>query len=64
VKIRDRNHRTWCTIEHFFNMFEAIYEVMVDCGVAKKLDREFMRDKEGNEVDDPKKCTVDHQDII
>jgi hypothetical protein len=40
VKIRDHNHRTWCTIENFFNMFEVIYEVMVDCGVAARQRRE------------------------
>jgi hypothetical protein len=28
---------------------------MVDCGMAEKLDCEVMGDKEGNEVDDPKK---------
>ena len=31
---------------------------MVEAGVAKKYDEEKMYDKDGNEVDDKKKCMV------
>jgi hypothetical protein len=52
-RIQDNKRRTWCTIENFLNMYECIYESMVECGVAVKLDEEKMFDKNGNITEDP-----------
>ena len=40
--------RTWVTQEHFENMYKSLYDEMVDCGVAEKMDEEKMFDKSGN----------------
>jgi hypothetical protein len=52
-RIQDSKRRTWCTYEHFSNMYDTVYNAMVECGVAEVLDEETMFDKEGNEVHDP-----------
>jgi hypothetical protein len=44
-KVIDNNRRTYCTYENFSNMYDAVYENMVDAGVAIKLDHEVMFDK-------------------
>jgi hypothetical protein len=31
---------TWCTKDHFRNMYDSVYESMVGAGVATKLDEE------------------------
>jgi hypothetical protein len=54
-KVIDNNRRTYCTYENFSNMYDAVYENMVDAGVAIKLDHEVMFDKDGNETDDKTK---------
>jgi hypothetical protein len=51
-RITDCKRRTWCTYEHFDNMYNCIYESMVECGVAIKLDSEKMFDKSGNITED------------
>jgi hypothetical protein len=51
--VQDSKRRTWCTYEKFATMYEEVYNSMVDCGVAEKLDDEVMYDKEGRRVFDP-----------
>jgi hypothetical protein len=59
----DRNRSTYCTQENFANMYESVYEKMVEAGVAVKFKEEMMFDKEGNITDDPKKCMDDPRSI-
>jgi hypothetical protein len=47
-KVQDNNRRTYCTLDNFSNMYDAVYENMVEAGVANRLDNEVMFDKEGN----------------
>ena len=54
-KVRDQKRLTWCTYEHFEDMYDSIYKRMVEAGVATKNDNLLMFDKEGNEVDDENK---------
>ena len=54
-KVRDQKRLTWCTYEHFEDMYDSIYARMVEAGVATKYDNLLMFDKEGNEVDDENK---------
>jgi hypothetical protein len=54
-KVQDANRRTYCTYENFSNMYKAVYENMVDAGVAIKLREEVMFDMDGNITDDPNK---------
>jgi hypothetical protein len=54
-KVIDNNRRTYCTYENFSNMYNAVYENMVDAGVAIKLEEETMFDKDGNKTTDPSK---------
>jgi hypothetical protein len=49
-KIKDQKRRTWCTFEHFSNMYEGVYKAMVESKVAVKLNEEVMLDGEGNIV--------------
>jgi hypothetical protein len=39
-KIQDVNRLTWCTTEHFQNMYDAVYEEMVNAKVAIKFEEE------------------------
>jgi hypothetical protein len=55
VKIQDMQLSSWCTVEHFTNMYNRIYDAMVECGVAELLEYEIMYDREGNETTDPSK---------
>lgn len=52
VQIRDSCRSSWCTVEHFTNMYNTVYDAMVDCGVAELLENEVMYDKDGNETND------------
>lgn len=49
-RVVDLKRHTWCTYEHFRDMYENNYERMVEAGVARKLEKEIFMDKEGNEV--------------
>jgi hypothetical protein len=53
--IQDSKRRTRCTYEHFENMYNSVYDSMVECGVAVKLEEETMFDIDGNETLDPLK---------
>jgi hypothetical protein len=55
VRIQDHQRSSWCTYEHFKNMYDTIYEAMVECGVAEKLNDEVMYDIDGIETDDENK---------
>jgi hypothetical protein len=37
------------------DMYSCVYESMVEAGVAVKLDKEVMMDRDGNEMLDPSK---------
>jgi hypothetical protein len=37
-KVKDVNKHTWCNYENFSNMYCAVYDAMVESGVAIKLD--------------------------
>lgn len=52
-RFKDNKRHTWCTYEHFSNMYDSAYESMVKCGVAEKVSTAIMYDKEGKEVDNP-----------
>jgi hypothetical protein len=49
-RIRDIKRHTFCTAESFRDMYECIYESMVDAGVAIKLEEPVMYDRSGNET--------------
>lgn len=48
---KDVKRHTWCTEDHFRNMYEAVYTKMVEAKVAEKLESEVMFNKEGKEVE-------------
>jgi hypothetical protein len=52
-KVKDINRHTWCTYEHFSNVYESVYSAMAENGVAVKLDETLMYDKDGNETTNP-----------
>jgi hypothetical protein len=54
-RMQDRNRLTWCTVENFENMYTAVYEAMVEAGVATKYDEEVMLDRNGNITNDVEK---------
>lgn len=54
-KHKDIKRKTWCTKEHFTNMYDAVYEKMVEAKVAIKLEEEVMLDIDGNQTDDEEK---------
>ena len=50
-KVRDQKRLTWYTyFKHFQDMYDSIYERMVEAGVDTKNNNLLMFDKEGNEV--------------
>jgi hypothetical protein len=53
--IQDQNRRTWCTTENFTNMYNSVYEAIVEFGAAINLDEEVMLDYNGNVTTDPGK---------
>jgi hypothetical protein len=46
-QVKDQKRRTWCTYEHFSNMYDGVYEAMVAAKVAVKLEEEVMYDVNG-----------------
>ena len=42
VKVKDDKRHTWCTYENFDNMYDRVYEAMVDAMVAKHCEEEMM----------------------
>jgi hypothetical protein len=49
--VKDNNRRTWCTVEHFTEMYDGVYDSMVTAGIAEKLDEDRMYDINGIETD-------------
>jgi hypothetical protein len=49
-RMRDIKRFTWCTYEHFEQMYKCVYHVMVEAGVAEKLTVKKYYDVDGNEV--------------
>ena len=53
VKVKDNKRHSWCTYENFVNMYDRVYEAMVDAKVAEYCeDKDFMYDIDGNLVTD------------
>lgn len=46
-KIIDINRKSYCTYENFANMYNCVYDKMIEAGVAIKLDKETMFRKDG-----------------
>jgi len=46
----DSNRDNWCTYDNFAQMYNNVYEIMVDTSVAVKLDAAAWFNKDGNEV--------------
>jgi hypothetical protein len=40
IKIKDVKQNTWVTKENFTNMYENVYETMVEAGIAEKVEEE------------------------
>jgi hypothetical protein len=54
-RMGDIKRHTFCTLDSFQNMYDCIYDIMVDAGVAQKLTTPVTYDKYGNEKTDPDK---------
>jgi hypothetical protein len=52
-RIRDIKRHTFCTLDSFQNMYDCIYDTMVEAGLAQKLIAPVTYDKYGNETTDP-----------
>jgi hypothetical protein len=51
-KVKDIKRRSWCTFEHFLNMYNGVYEAMVEAKIAETVTSEIMYDENGDETDD------------
>jgi hypothetical protein len=51
-KIKDQNRITWCTYQHFHNMYNRVYNLMVKAGVSDETPEDRMNDICGNCVFD------------
>jgi hypothetical protein len=49
-RVVDIKRHTWCTFDHFSDMYDANYSRMVECGIAVELENEVYMDKQGKEV--------------
>jgi hypothetical protein len=50
LKVKDRQRLTYCTYPNFQIMYETVYEDMVKCGIAIKLDKEVLVNYNGEIV--------------
>jgi hypothetical protein len=50
-KIKDIKRNTWVTYENFSNMYDCVYDSMVEAGIAEKVEEELLFDRHGVEVD-------------
>lgn len=48
--IMDANRKTYCVKENFMRMYDNVYNHMTEAGVAIKIEKEIMLDKNGTEV--------------
>jgi phage gp36-like protein len=46
-KPQDINRYNWCTFENFANMYDGVYQGMVEVGIAVESDKEVMYNKNG-----------------
>jgi hypothetical protein len=53
-RVQDNNRRSYCTYENFCNMYDCVYNNMVEAGVAIKHEEEVMFDKNGHITTDEK----------
>jgi hypothetical protein len=53
-RVRDVKRHTWCNIDAFQNMYDNVYDTMVDAGVAELLPEPVTYDIYGVETTDPK----------
>jgi hypothetical protein len=44
---KDVNRHTWCTKEHFSDVYDHVYDELVTAGIAEKLEEEVMYNKNG-----------------
>jgi hypothetical protein len=54
LKVKDRQRLTYCTYPNFQIMYETVYEDMVKCGIAIKLEKEVLVNCNGELVYDEK----------
>jgi hypothetical protein len=47
LKVKDRQRLTYCTYPNFQIMYETVYEDMVNCGIAIKMDEEVLVNLKG-----------------
>ena len=52
----DSKRADWCTYRTFKEMYDDLYEQMVETGIAVKLDQAVLRNKEGQIVDNTDKA--------
>lgn len=50
--VKDMKRHTWCTYDHFSNMYDSVYDRMVMSGVAEIVEDDIYYDEHGNEVQD------------
>jgi hypothetical protein len=50
LRVKDAKRMTYCTYDNFKLMYETVYEEMVECGIAEKLDEEVFVNWEGEIV--------------
>jgi hypothetical protein len=54
-KVKDVKRQSWCTFEHFENMYNGVYKAMVKAGIAVQMDEEVMYDENGDITTDKEK---------
>jgi hypothetical protein len=71
LKVKDRQRLTYCTYPNFKIMYETVYEDMVKCGIAKKLERDVLVNLDGEIVTDandsdglPTKYIITNPDLL
>jgi hypothetical protein len=71
-RVVDITRHTWCTFDHFSDMYDNNYARMVECGIAVELDEEVYMDKQGNVVSkndenvygQPSKYRITHPELL
>jgi hypothetical protein len=70
-KPRDVNRYSWCTVENFHNMYEGVYQGMVEAGIAVKHEEDIMYNKNGKQTTDvselfgcPTKYKIKHPEYL
>ena len=50
VRSQDHKRQVWVTYDNFVNMYDCVYERMVECGVAIKTNDDTMYTRDGKET--------------